>query len=114
LTHAQRPTIALVPTSSRAERALPALLNFLAGAGRADRVHFVVSPARGTNGGLASLAAADGSVVVAPRGGTVSDLTTTLEAIRTFGAPELWALFLDSERPRPAAAEEAKKDEEAA
>jgi capsular polysaccharide biosynthesis protein len=103
LTHAQRPTIALVPTSSRAERALPALLNFLAGAGRADRIHFVVCPARGTNGGLASLAAADGSVVVAPRGGAVSDLTTTLEAIRTFGAPELWALFLDSERPRPAA-----------
>jgi len=103
LTHAAQPTIALVrialvPMSARAERSLPALADFLAGAGKVDRVQFVVCPARGANGGLAE---ADGVVVVAPRGGAVSELTTTLEAIRVFGARELWALFLDSEWTGP-------------
>jgi capsular polysaccharide biosynthesis protein len=102
LTHTERPTIVFVPTSSRAEGGLPALADFLAGAGRINRIHFVVCPARGANGGLAtSLARADGAVIVVPRGGAVLDLTTTLDAIRAFGAPELWALFLDSELPRP-------------
>jgi capsular polysaccharide biosynthesis protein len=109
LSHAARPTIALVPISSRAERALPALAPFLDGVADPDRIHLLTCPpVRGADGAAAtSLAEAEAMVLVARRGEAVSNLTSTLQTLLAFGAAPMWALLV-AEPPTDAAAAEAE------
>jgi capsular polysaccharide biosynthesis protein len=104
-----RPTIALVPISSHAESALPALAQFLDGFAHPERIHLLTCPpVRDANGAAAtSLAEAQEVVLVARRGEAVSDLTATLQTLLAFGAAPMWALLV-AEPPAGAAADATK------
>jgi capsular polysaccharide biosynthesis protein len=113
-----RPTIALVPISSRAERALPALAQFFDGVAHPDRIHLLTCPpVRDANGAAAtSLAEAEAVVLVARRGEALSDLTATLQTLLAFGAAPMWALLV-ADPPTgaaPAATEAARRDDDRA
>lgn len=99
LSHAEPPTIALIATSSRSERALPALAEFMDCAAGADRINLVVGRVSDVYSKVATSRAAALAVVVSDHGGAVADLTTMLEEFAAFDGAPVWALLLDSEPP---------------